>query len=55
VTEPVFFATAADFRRWFETNHVTALELIVGFWKKSSGKPSIDWPQAREPSLSSRT
>src|SRR4029079_2771194 len=22
-----------------------------GFWKKSSGKPSIDWPQARDQAL----
>jgi hypothetical protein len=26
-------------------------ELLVGFWKKGSGKPSIDWPQAREQAL----
>ena len=49
--EPTFFPTAADFRRWLEANHVTAPELLVGFWKKSSGKPSIDWPQARDQAL----
>ena len=49
--EPTFFATEADFRRWLETNHETAPELLVGFWKKSSGKPSIDWPQARDQAL----
>ena len=48
---PTFFATAADFRRWFEANHATAPELLVGFWKKGSGKPSIDWPQARDQAL----
>ena len=48
---PTFFATAADFRRWLEVNHATAPELLVGFWKKSSGKPSIDWPQARDQAL----
>jgi hypothetical protein len=26
---------------------MTAPELLVGFWKKGSGKASIDWPQAR--------
>jgi hypothetical protein len=55
LTDPTFFPSEADFRRWLEANHDTAPELLVGFWKKSSGKPSIDWPQAREPSLSSRT
>ena len=49
--EPVFFPTAADFRRWLEANHQTAPELLVGFWKKGSGKPSIDWPQARDQAL----
>jgi len=51
VAEPAFFATEADFRRWFDANHETAPELLVGFWKKSSGKPSIDWPQARDQAL----
>jgi uncharacterized protein YdeI (YjbR/CyaY-like superfamily) len=49
--KPVFFATAADFRRWLEDNHSTAPELLVGFWKKGTGKPSIDWPQARDQAL----
>jgi uncharacterized protein YdeI (YjbR/CyaY-like superfamily) len=46
-----FFATAADFRRWLEANHETAPDLLVGFLKKGSGKPSIDWPQARDEAL----
>jgi uncharacterized protein YdeI (YjbR/CyaY-like superfamily) len=49
--EPTFFPTEADFRRWLEANHETALELLVGFWKKGSGKASIDWPQARDQAL----
>jgi uncharacterized protein YdeI (YjbR/CyaY-like superfamily) len=49
--EPTFFPTAAEFRRWLEANHATAPELLVGFWKKGSGKPSIDWPQARDQAL----
>src|SRR5688500_1341529 len=48
---PAFFPTAAAFRRWLEANHATAGELLVGFWKKGSGKPSIDWPQARDQAL----
>ena len=51
LAEPIFFATEADFRRWLEANHETAPELLVGFWKKGSGKPSIDWPQARDQAL----
>ena len=51
MAQPVFFPTEADFRRWLKANHQTAPELLVGFWKKSSGKPSIDWPQARDQAL----
>ena len=51
VQSPTFFATEDDFRRWLESNHQAAPELLVGFWKKGSGKPSIDWPQARDQAL----
>ncbi|MFL6775017.1 MAG: YdeI/OmpD-associated family protein [Sphingomicrobium sp.] len=49
--EPVFFETEAGFRRWLEANHESAAELLVGFWKKGTGKASIDWPQARDQAL----
>jgi uncharacterized protein YdeI (YjbR/CyaY-like superfamily) len=49
--EPVFFATEAEFRRWLQANHAIAPDLRAGFWKKGSGKPSIDWPQARDQAL----
>ena len=48
---PTFFPSEGDFRRWLQANHETAPELLVGFWKKSTGKPSIDWPQARDQAL----
>jgi uncharacterized protein YdeI (YjbR/CyaY-like superfamily) len=51
IQQPKFFPTENEFRRWLEANHETAPELLVGFWKKGSGKPSIDWPQARDQAL----
>ena len=48
---PSFFATPADFRRWLEENHESAAELVVGFYKKDSGKPSITWPESVEEAL----
>ena len=48
---PKFFATETEFRRWLEANHNQASELLVGFWKKGTGKPSVDWPQARDQAL----
>jgi uncharacterized protein YdeI (YjbR/CyaY-like superfamily) len=49
--QPTYFQTEAAFRRWLSANHETAPELLVGFWKKATGKPSIDWPQARDQAL----
>jgi uncharacterized protein YdeI (YjbR/CyaY-like superfamily) len=41
-----FFKIQTDFRKWLEKNHNKSNELWVGYYKKSSGKPSIDWPQS---------
>jgi uncharacterized protein YdeI (YjbR/CyaY-like superfamily) len=49
--KPRFFATPERFRAWFEKNHAKAPELLVGFHKKASGKPSIDWPQSVDEAL----
>ena len=49
--DPQFFATPAAFRAWLAEHHASADELLVGFWKKDSGKPSVDWPQARDQAL----
>ena len=49
--KPTFFQTEADFRHWLAAKHQTEPELLVGFWKKGSGKASIDWPQARDQAL----
>ena len=49
--KPRFFATPGKFRAWLAKNHATAPELLVGFYKKGSGKPSIDWPQSVDEAL----
>jgi uncharacterized protein YdeI (YjbR/CyaY-like superfamily) len=38
-------------RKWFEKNHATVPELWVGFYKKSSGKASITWPESVDEAL----
>lgn len=43
---PKFFKTPADFRKWFASHHASVKELWVGFYKKSSGKQSISWPES---------
>lgn len=46
-----FFPTPTAFRAWLKKNHKTAPELLVGFYKKSSGKPSITWPESVDEAL----
>jgi uncharacterized protein YdeI (YjbR/CyaY-like superfamily) len=49
--EPTFFATPAQFRAWLEEHHESETELLVGFYKRASGKPSITWPESVDQAL----
>src|SRR6187549_3460083 len=49
--KPTFFETPAAFRAWLKKHHKTADELIVGFYRKDSGKPSITWQEAVDEAL----
>lgn len=49
--KPTFFAGQSDFRKWLEKNHNTATELVVGFYKVGSGKPSMTWPESVDQAL----
>lgn len=44
--KPQFFSTPSDFRIWLENNHQTETELLVGFYKVNSGKPSMSWSES---------
>ena len=48
---PAFFRTPAEFRRWLRANHASSTELLVGFYKVDSGRPSITWPQSVDGAL----
>lgn len=43
--EPVFFTTPAELRAWLAEHHASADELIVGMWKKHTGRPTITWEE----------
>ena len=49
--DPTFFAKSSDFRKWLAKNHKKERELLVGFYKVGSGKPSITWPQSVDEAL----
>lgn len=48
---PTFFVEAADFRAWLEEHHSTADHLWVGYYKKSTGRPSVTWEDTVDEAL----
>jgi uncharacterized protein YdeI (YjbR/CyaY-like superfamily) len=46
-----FFKTSRAFRAWMEENHATTVELLVGFHKVDSGRPSVTYQEALDEAL----
>jgi uncharacterized protein YdeI (YjbR/CyaY-like superfamily) len=51
MADPRFFATAADFRGWLEGSASTSSELVVGFHKVASDRPSMRWSESVDEAL----
>ena len=51
MSSPKFFPSPDQFRKWLEKNHEKENELLVGYYKKQSGKPSITWPESVDQAL----
>ena len=49
--EPAYFRNPAELLAWFEEHHATADQLILGFYKRGSGEPSVTWPEAVDVAL----
>ncbi|TDW47885.1 uncharacterized protein YdeI (YjbR/CyaY-like superfamily) [Flavobacterium sp. 270] len=49
--KPTFFANQQDFRKWLEKNHKEEKELLVGFYKVNSKKPSMSWSESVDQAL----
>jgi len=49
--EAKFFKTQSEFRKWLEENHDRETELIVGYYKVGSGRPSMTWSQSVDQAL----
>jgi uncharacterized protein YdeI (YjbR/CyaY-like superfamily) len=47
----VFFESPDEWRAWLEEHHDSSREIIVGFWKRGSGRPSITWPESVDEAL----
>jgi uncharacterized protein YdeI (YjbR/CyaY-like superfamily) len=46
VAEPVFFASAAEWREWLQEHHDTATECLVGFIKVTTGEANMTWSES---------
>lgn len=46
-----YFATPAKLRQWFDEHHAATRELVIGFYKKGTGKPSVTYPEALDEAL----
>lgn len=49
--EPVFFDTPAKFGAWLVRHGASASELVVGFYKRGTGRPSMTWPESVDEAL----
>ncbi|MFN8448095.1 MAG: YdeI/OmpD-associated family protein [Anaerolineae bacterium] len=49
--DAIFFKSAAEWRAWLESHHDNETEVMVGFYRKDSGKPSVTYHEAVEQAL----
>lgn len=51
MAHPQFFDSAQAFRAWLTAHSAVAAELLVGFHKVASGRPSISWSESVDQAL----
>jgi uncharacterized protein YdeI (YjbR/CyaY-like superfamily) len=51
MVEILFFPSPSELRKWFQRNHDKSVEQWIGFYKRSSGKSSITWPESVDEAL----
>ena len=51
IMEVVFFKSPEEFRNWLEVNSETMTEIWVGYYKISTGKPSVTYSNALDEAL----
>ncbi|MBL7973218.1 MAG: YdeI/OmpD-associated family protein [Prolixibacteraceae bacterium] len=49
--EAKFFSAPSEFRKWLQEHHRTESVLLVGFYKVSTGKPSMTWSESVDEAL----
>lgn len=49
--EAIYFGSADEFRAWLDEHHDIEDEVIVGFYKVATGKPSMTWSESVDQAL----
>jgi uncharacterized protein YdeI (YjbR/CyaY-like superfamily) len=49
--DPIFFASPAEFRDWLAVNSDTSTEVLVGYYRVATGRPSMTWAQSVDEAL----
>ena len=47
----VYFRSPEEFRTWLAAHHAKEKELLVGFHRKDTGRPSLTWPESVDEAL----
>src|SRR5215831_12731601 len=50
-TKPIYFSSAAAFRRWLNKNATTSKEVIIGFKERHIDKTGLSWSEAVDEAL----
>jgi uncharacterized protein YdeI (YjbR/CyaY-like superfamily) len=50
-TKAKYFKSGREFRAWLESNHDSATDLLLSFYKKSASKKEITYPDALDEAL----
>ena len=49
--EPIYFDSATAFRKWLQRHHRSASEVLVGFHKRHTERPTLTWPESVDEAL----
>lgn len=49
--EAIYFSSPAEFRKWLEGHHDKEKEVLAGYYKVGTGKPSMTWSESVDQAL----
>ena len=49
--KPKYFESQVELRKWFSAHSKERTELLVGFYKRGTGIPSVTWPESVDEAL----